>query len=241
MTASRTRRSLKEAAAANAESLREVLRRRYFGWVAGILLFFTVWGFSDNLVWRIDQPSNRDPKFIAHGLFCLGWMVLLFAQAWLIRVRNVRLHRRLGVAGFFVAVGVVLSTGFVFYDVRRPWHEMSALVQGNRLLLAGFALLVLMAYLRRRRPEDHRRYVLLASIFMLEPVLSRAFDPIEPLLLGVLGDGIEAAWWVFFIVVWNGLLLSLVGYDLVTHRRVHRVTGQGIGLFYGIWLVVLLA
>lgn len=225
--------------ATGAGTREEWWRRHYFSVVAGLLLFLTVWGFSDNLVWRIDQPSNRDPKFIVHGLFCLGWMVLLFSQACLIRGRRIRLHQKLGVGGVAVAVGVVLSTGFVFYEVRRPWQEMSVLVQGNRLLLAGFALFVLVAFLRRRQPADHRRYMLLASIFMMEPVLSRAFDPVEPLLLATLGDSIEMAWWVFFFVVWNALLLSLVGYDLATERRLHRATARGVGLFYLIWLIAL--
>lgn len=216
------------------------MRLRYFGITAGLLLFLTVWGFSDNLFWRIDQPSNRDPKFIAHGLFCLSWMVLLFCQAWLIRFRNVQLHRRLGVSAFVVAVGVVLSTGYVFYDVWRPWREMAPLVQANRLFLVGFAIFVLMAFRRRRRSEDHRRYILLASIFMMEPVLSRAFDPIESPLLGLLGDGIETAWWFFFVIVWNGLLWSLVAYDISSHGRLHKVTGHGLGFFYLTWLVVLL-
>jgi hypothetical protein len=31
--------------------------------------------FSDNLFTNIGQPSNRDPKFIIHGLFGLAWYV----------------------------------------------------------------------------------------------------------------------------------------------------------------------
>lgn len=221
-------------------SWREWIRRHYFGVISALLLFLTVWGFSDNLLWRIDQPSNRDPKFIAHGVFCLSWMALFCSQAWLIRVRNVRLHRRMGVAAFVVAIGVVLSTGYVFYDVWRPWAEMSPLVRGNRLLLVGFGIFAFMAYLGRRRPDDHRRYVLLASIFMMEPVLSRAFDPIEPLLLGLVGDAIEPMWWVFFVIVWNALLLSLVAYDAASQGSVHKVTVRGLVVFYAIWLGVVL-
>ena len=231
---------MNEVEAAGEASLREWVRLRYFGVTAGLLLFLTVWGFSDNLFWRIDQPSNRDPKFIAHGLFCLSWMVLLTCQAWLIHIRNVRLHRRLGIAAFVVAVGVVASTGYVFYDVWRPWREMTSLVQANRLFLVGFAIFVLMAFLRRRSSQDHRRYILLASMFMMEPVLSRAFDPIESPLLSLLGEGIETAWWVFFVIVWNGLLLSLVAYDFSSDGRLHKVTGRGLAFFYLTWLVVVL-
>ena len=117
---------------------------------------------------------------------------------------------------------------------------MSFLVQANRLLLAGFALLVLLAYLARARPDWHRRYILLASLFMLEPVLSRAFDPFEPLLTRFSDSQIDGAWWVFFIVTWNGLFLSLLAYDRSVLGRAHPATKRGLVLFYAIWLAVAL-
>ena len=68
----------------------------YFVWVAGFLFALTLWSFSDNLVWNVGQPSNSDPKFIVHGLFSLGWMAVLFTQAFLINPRSVSLHRQVG-------------------------------------------------------------------------------------------------------------------------------------------------
>ena len=87
-----------------------IMRAYYFPVATALLLALTVLGFSDNLFTRVDQRSNSDPKFIAHGLFCLGWMILLAVQANLVSRGNVRLHRTLGVAGMFVAAGVTLST-----------------------------------------------------------------------------------------------------------------------------------
>jgi hypothetical protein len=216
------------------------MKRYYFSYATAALLFLTVWGFSDNLLWRVDQPSNRDPKFIVHGLFCLAWMLVLFAQANLIRKRNVELHRKLGVAGFLLALGVTFSTAFVFASVWRPWREMSLLVQGNRLLLAGFAVLVWLAYRNRRRPDWHKRYILVASLFMLEPVLSRAFNPLEPLLTGFTDSQVDAAWWVFFVVSWGALFLSLFAYDRALQPSIHDATKRGLILFCSTWAIVLL-
>ena len=214
--------------------------RHYFPLVTALLLFLTVWGFSDNLLWRIDQPSNRDPKFIVHGSFCLTWMILLFTQASLVRRGSLKLHRRLGRLGVVVATGVAASTAYVFVTVWRPWQEMSLLVQGNRLLLVGFAVLVALAFRDRARPEWHKRYMLLGSFFMLEPVLSRAFDPIEPLLSGFTESQIDAAWWVFFVAVWGLLFLSLSAHDRACAGTVHEATKVGVGLFCAAWLFVLL-
>ncbi|MDX2193538.1 MAG: hypothetical protein NW201_09290 [Gemmatimonadales bacterium] len=212
--------------------------RTYFATTTLLLLCLTLWGFSDNLVWRTGQPSNRDPKFIAHGLSCLTWMAVLAVQARLVRAGNVRLHRHLGVAGFLAAVAVTLSTAYVFVAVARPWAAMPDHIQANRLLLPGFAALTLLAWRNRRHPDRHRRQVLLASFFMLEPVLSRAFDPIDPLLLRFTDAQVDTAWWIFFVTTWSGLFVSLVAHDLATLRRVHPATAQGIALFAVIWAVV---
>ena len=217
-----------------------LMRQYYFSLATALLLFLSIWGFSDNLFWKIDQPSNSDPKFIAHGLFCLMWMLILFIQAHLVRTRKLALHRKVGMTGFFVAIGVTVTTAYVFWTVRKPWEEMSNLVQANRLLLAGFSVLVLFGFLHRKRPDWHKRHVFLASLYMLEPVLSRGFDPIEPLLTQFTDSQIDAAWWVFFIITWNGLFFSLFAYDRAVLGRIHPATKRGALLFYAIWLTVIL-
>ena len=68
---------------------------------------------------------------------------------------------------------------------------------------------------------------------MLEPVLSRAFNPVEPLLAGFSDSQIDTGWWVFF--------LSLFAYDKVVQGRVHGATKRGAALFYSIWVIVLLS
>ncbi len=217
------------------------MKRGYFSVVSFVVLALSVWGFSDNLVWDVGQPSNQDPKFIVHGVFCLAWVALFFAQSSLVRRRNLRLHRKLGIAAFLVAIGVTLSTAYVFVAVWKGWDAMSYLVRANRLLLPGFSLMVLLAFLSRRRPDRHKRFVLIGTLYMLEPVLSRAFDPVEPLLLRLMGEQIDMYWWVFFYVVWSGLFLSLVVYDRVVEDRVHPVTRWGIVGFVVAWLIALLS
>ena len=96
----------------------------YFSIVSVLMLFLGVVAFSDNLFTDIGQPSNRDPKFIVHGVFGLTWYVLLATQANLVRVRNLRLHRRLGIATFVVAIGVTLSTLYLFVVLWKGWANM---------------------------------------------------------------------------------------------------------------------
>jgi hypothetical protein len=74
---------------------------------------------------------------------------------------------------------------------------------------------------------------------MLEPVLSRAFDPLEPFLARFTDAQVDAAWWLFFVVSWIGLFLSLFVYDRATLGRIHPATKRGFLLFCAIWLAVI--
>lgn len=213
---------------------------QYFSIISGVILGLSVWGFSDNLFWNIGQPSNKDPKFILHGVFCLAWMILFFVQANLIRSGNPHVHRKLGVVGFLVAVGVVLTTLFVFWSVWRGWAAMPYYVKANRILFSGFILLTILAYQNRHRSSWHKRLLLVGTLYLLEPILSRSFDPIEFLLTGLSDAQVDFYWTVFFAITWNALFLSLVVHDLRTRKRLHRVTLIGYLAFLAVWPVALL-
>lgn len=214
------------------------MRRNYFAWISGVLLGLSVWGFSDNLLWDVGQPSNSDPKFIVHGGFCLAWMLVFCVQTRLVRAGRVRLHRRLGVFGAVIALGVTVSTLWVFVAVWKGWDAMAPFVKANRILLPSYALMVLMGILLRRRPEWHKRCLLVATLYMLEPVLSRAFDPIEPLLAGFTDQQIDFAWYVFFVLAWSGLFASLFVYDWLVTRGLHPATLGGSVWFAAVWSLV---
>jgi hypothetical protein len=214
----------------------------YFSTVTVVLLVLSVVAFSDNLFTDVDQPSNRDPKFIVHGLFGLAWYVLLAVQANLVRVRNVQLHRRLGIATFLVGLGVTLSTLWVFIAVWKGWALMSEEARANRVLLPGYALALVLAWRWRTRPDVHKRLVLGGTFLMLGPVLARAYDPLivswlEPLAPGVAARIDAVGFQVFFVGLWLGSFASLAWHDWRTLRRVHPVTLTGLAWLLVSWLV----
>lgn len=214
----------------------KLVRRYYFFSASLLLLALTLIGFSDNLFTNVGQPSNSDPKFIVHGLLCGAWTIMLAAQSWLVGSGNVGLHRKLGLAGFAIAVGVTLSTLWVFVVVWKGWAAMSPEVKANRLLLPSFTLFAALAYLNRRRPEWHKRLVFTGTLFMLEPVLARCFDPLfVPFLVGFTEPQIEATFLPWLFSVWLGLFASLAAYDMVVARRIHPVTTAALLWFAGVW------
>ncbi len=215
-------------------------RRRiaYFSVAACAMLALTLVGFGDNLFTNVGQPSNFDPKFIAHGLTSLAWMVLLVVQSTLIGAGNTRLHRKLGLAGLIIALGVTLSTLYLFVVLWKGWDHMGAEARANRLLLPAYALLVGLAFANRHRPAQHKRLILLGSFCMLGPVLARTFDPLfVPFIEGWPESAIETMFWPYFLGIWSAFFASLLAYDVATMRRPAAVTLGGIALFAACWLI----
>jgi len=216
----------------------------YFSTISVLLLFLSIVAFSDNLFTDVGQSSNSDPKFIVHGLFGLAWYVLLATQANLVRVRNLRLHRKIGIATLIVAIGVTLSTLYIFVVLWKGWPNMEPEVRANRLLLPGFALCLLLAWQRRGQSDWHKRLIFIGTFFMLAPVLDRDYDrlimswakPLFPLLYTKQVD--EIGFLVFRWSSWIGFFLSLALYDWKTLRRIHLVTLAGCAWFV---LVVLIS
>ncbi len=179
---------------------------------------------------------------VVHGLFGLAWYLLLALQANLVRVRNLRLHRRLGITTFLVGLGVTLSTLWVFIAVWKGWGAMSAEVRANRLLLPGFALALLLAWRWRARSDYHKRAILAGTFLMLGPVLARCYDPLivswlEPLAPALNARVDAVGFLVFFVGLWIGSFASLARYDWLRLGRVHAVTIAGFTWLLASWLI----
>jgi hypothetical protein len=209
----------------------------YFSIVSVMLLFLSITAFSDNLFTNVHQPSNSDPKFIIHGLFGLAWYFLLATQTYLARVRNLRLHKKLGISIFIVAIGVTLSTLYIFIALWKGWANMEPEVRANRLLLPGYALCVFLAWQWRGQSDWHKRLIFVGTFFMLGPVLDRDYDPLIvswatptfPLLYTKQVD--EIGFLIFRWGGWISFFLSLMFYDWKTVRRIHPVTLAGCAWF----------
>jgi hypothetical protein len=212
----------------------------YFSIISVLLLALSIVAFSDNLFTDIGQSSNSDPKFVIHGLFGLAWYILLATQANLVRLRYVQLHRELGIATLIVAIGLTLSTLYIFIAVWKGWSNMTEEVRANRLLLPAYATCVFLAWLRRGQSDWHKRLILAGTFFMLGPVLSRSYDPLivswmQPLFPAFTARVDEAGFLLFFFGTWIGFFLSLALYDWRTLRRIHPVTAAGSAWFLLVW------
>jgi hypothetical protein len=220
----------------------KAFRRYYFPVASFLLLALTISAFADNLFTDVGQLSNFDPKFIIHGLLCGAWMILLFVQSSMVSSGNLSLHRKLGMAGLVIAIGVTLSTIWLFIATWKGLAAMNAEVKANRLLLPSYSLFVALAYTYRKQTVWHKRLMFAGTLFMLDPVLARFYDPIivPAFMSGWTEPQIDAAFLPWFFATWLAFFFSLVAYDVSTLRRVHPVTLIALLWFGAVWILAFL-
>ena len=155
-----------------------------------------------------------------HGAFVLGWLLLFLAQTWLVRSRQVARHRTLGWSGVAVVPGVVLTTmAMGVYAVRRDLaagggEEAYSQIVGTFTTPLIFAGLFAAAVAWRRRPDFHKRLMLLATLVILWPAFFRFrhYFPNVPR---------PDLWFAFALP--NCLIVLAMLHDRLTTGRVHRV------------------
>ena len=156
-------------------------RRFYLGAsLAGLGLVF--WGFAPTYYLKLIFGAPSLPmRLHIHGAIMSSWLVLFFVQACLISARRTQWHRRLGILGVGIAIAVVLvgSTTTINAAAREvSRHSVEAnsrvVVLGLELVqMALFAGLVATAIAMRRRPDFHKRLMLLATACMMPSAFSR--------------------------------------------------------------------
>lgn len=154
------------------------------------------------------------PLLHLHGVVFSSWLVLLVAQTTLVAAKRTDIHRRLGIAGGAIAA-LMLVIGTMTAIIRAKIVEVPpgspsplaflTIPLGDMLI---FGILVGAGFYFRRRPDTHKRLMLLATIAILPAATARlpfAFiQQVGPLAFFGLAD--------LFVLV------CLI-YDLITRRR----------------------
>lgn len=197
------------------------MKKYYFQIASIFLLLLAIIAFSDNLITHIGQESNKSPMYFTHGLFMFAWFITFVVQTNFIRKGDIKAHMRWGVAGMVIALGVFISTAYVFISIYEGWNVMSPVVKGNRIYMLSFAVLVAFGYLNRQNGTRHKHYIYMASLLILDPILSRVTANLHI-------QQVDA----FIIIVWNGLFISLMIYDWLTLKKIHRIAWMGYLWYY---------
>ena len=205
---------------------------RYFYFSMSLLIaVVVVWGFSHTIDHNLIHPSPLPPFILyIHAIVFPGWVLFFILQSALVRSHNVKLHRSLGWFGVALAVAIVV-VGFLtargmdrfaitqFHD--SPGAQAFMIVQ--IVDLTCFAVPFAFAIYWRRRPEFHRRAVLIASCGLTDAAFGRF--PHLPLVWSP--AGVDAL-----------LVLGMLR-DYIVNRRVHKVYLYALPLFVGLHILAM--
>jgi hypothetical protein len=189
--------------------------RQYFYLCMSILIaVVVVYGFSHSIAKNLLHASPIPPFILTiHSVVFPGWVLFFILQSALVRSRNVRLHRTLGWFGAALAAGVLVigyltATGMDrFYFQRYHDVDIKAFLIIQLMDLWCFAIPFALALYWRRRPEFHRRLMLIAACGLTDA----AFGRFPHLPLAFSPGGVDAL-----------VLLGMVR-DLIVERRIHKV------------------
>jgi hypothetical protein len=192
---------------------------QYFYFFMSLLIAaVVVLGFSRTVGEKLIHPAIPRPfvLYLHAGIFA-GWVVFFISQTALVRTGNVRLHRLMGWFGSVLGAAVlVLGIATAITMARFNVRYLNSRYAGLALLvsfydIAAFAIPFALAIYWRKRPEFHRRLMLVATCALTAAAFGRL--PIPP--------HVRPA--VFFYTCVDLLILLAVTRDWIVDRRIHRV------------------
>ena len=192
---------------------------RYFLAAAVVLTLLVLWAFSFEYRDLI-HPGQFTLLVQVHGLVMFTWVGLFLTQVALIVWHRPLWHRRLGVIGIGVAAMVValgvptaITASRLGGDHLPPGATAAGFLADALTQLAAFALLAGSGLALRRRPDFHKRLMLLSN---LPPLIAAIVRLVNFLHLGVGATPLR-----------NLLLLAFIGIDALRTRRLHPALVAG--------------
>jgi hypothetical protein len=199
--------------------LNRTAERAFFGGMAILLCAVVFIGFFRTFFGAgfVEAPLPS-PILRVHGMVFTAWMLLFITQAALISARRVVWHRTLGIVAFglpplMIALGVVAAIDALGRKVTIGALDPATSLAIPFWNIIAFAIVIAAAWRARRRPDAHKRLILLATIGLSDAALGR---------LPWAQMGIPTA--AGAVIGLAALLLLVVAYDLLALRRVQRST-----------------
>jgi hypothetical protein len=200
---------------------RPLTGRSFYLGLMGTITVIVLYGFSNTVDVDIFHPALPQPAILyIHAVVYTSWLLILLLQTALIWMRNLRLHRKLGwygaaFAAVMVVIGVMTTIMMGKVHVARLGVEQAMFIYRPLEDIVFFGAALGLAIHWRRRPDFHRRLMVLASCALTPPAISRI--PV-----------IHSLGMVYLVT--DLLVMTAILYDLNTIRRVHAVYRWGLGI-----------
>lgn len=198
-------------------------------------------GFSRSFYGTLVGDAAHPWIIHVHAAVYIGWLALLITQSVLAARGRIATHKRVGtfgiaygavvwVLGLIVAIAMpVINVHSGQWPVERG-EQFLAIPLGDMVLFGGFFGAAI-AY--RRKPDIHKRLVILAAVAIMFAAVGRALtaagvllgDPAAPV------GGVPAR-----LLLWYSPVLVAMAHDLKTMRRVHPVYWIGVAAMLILYL-----
>ena len=164
------------------------------------------------------QAPLPSPILHFHGAAFTLWMLLFTVQATLISAKRVTWHRALGTVAFclppiMIVLGVIAAVDALRRGVMIGPLDPSVSFAIPLIGIIAFTIVIFASWRARRRPDAHKRLILLATIGITGAAFGRfPWDRIglPPAAGAVTGVG--------------SLIVLFLIFELATLRRIHRST-----------------
>jgi hypothetical protein len=165
--------------------------------IAMVAVLAVAIGFSTTYFIPVAGGTFAGPPVAhVHGLLFMAWIAMLLLQPMLVRQGRSRLHRKLGLIALPLALAMAASgLGVGTFAVSRDLAAGGGGVAYSQLIgvvaaMTIFVVYVSIALAARRKPDWHKRMILLATIAILWPAWFRfrhllPFVPRPDVILGV--------------------------------------------------------
>lgn len=226
---------------AEAQAIARVDARRWFyHWMALTCLGVAVLGFMPTFFVPLAQGTAAHPPMTyMHGLLFFGWTIFFCVQTWFAASGWMLAHREWGLLGVALATAMGFSVLIValtrLHDVppRTP-----QLVLNDVSGVIFFEVCVAAALANARRPETHKRFMLLGTVYMLGAPIGRwyglvLFALLGPQALAVFTSNKPPSFFEMMIgmgppLIAGLLILVAMAFDWQTRRRVSPIYAIGL-------------
>jgi hypothetical protein len=156
--------------------------RWFYAWMAITCLAIAIVGFVPTYFVPLSRGAAFNPPFQhIHGLLFFGWTIFFCTQTWLVATGRVLAHRDWGMLGVALATAMVASV-LVTVGIRINGYANPDFAAGMRAFswvqvsgMIFFGSVVALAIANVKRPEIHKRLMLLATIGLLDAPIARWF------------------------------------------------------------------
>lgn len=198
----------------------EILYRYFYFIMSLVIAGVVIYGFSHTVDENLIHPAYPRPLVLYfHAATFAGWVVLLITQSALIRTRNVRLHRKLGLCALALAItipiiGIATGIAMARFNTQHGSKDATEFLIVPIFDMVAFTIVAGLAILWRKKTEYHRRLMFLATCGLTIAAFNRFPASIVP------GN------WGYAAV--DVLILLGVGRDLFVTKRIHPVYVYGL-------------